>query len=336
MFKELKYYQKGNEYYFDRDNIENEHYISACSALSFHKSLIGLSELNALEKQKQNVECGGLRLSRTINTYYIVFHLFISLMLLDKTYEIKIKKRFCSNGHVDFGVDFESLCNTSELPDTWNEFKYYEQDLSTLFDHRDIKAYCDDLRRTCDLLKEPYISLYKEFIQSDINEPNKSIPGLYEKLCYIRDRAIYRPSVVIDRRNGGYIQTSLDVRKEIESLPNYNNLYNIIMRIYTFILSNSREQGRNINRTFLLHLWSTNISESREYLYSLGYSDTDIDEIRFMKEFLNTELSFGAHVIHLIELCDRERVLNDLENIWGKLFKMTISIDTKDENSNFN
>jgi hypothetical protein len=57
-------------------------------------------------------------------------------------------------------------------------------------------------------LKEPYISLYKEFIQSDINEPNKSIPGLYEKLCYIRDRAIYRPSVVIDRRNGGYIQTS--------------------------------------------------------------------------------------------------------------------------------
>jgi hypothetical protein len=73
------------------DRIKNENYLVYCAALSFHKSLVGISELNALEMLNSNPNGGGLRISRAMSSYYSIYHLFICMILLDKEYILKVR-----------------------------------------------------------------------------------------------------------------------------------------------------------------------------------------------------------------------------------------------------
>lgn len=319
----LTYFVEGNEYFLDRNNVENEHYISACAALAFHKALIGLAELNALEKVRNLEAAGGLRISRAVNTYYFAYHLFTSLMLIDDKYKIKLRKKYCRDGKVHLAVKFDDLSNTSELPETWNEFGSLEQDLATQITHTDIKSYCENLRNSTETLDLPHRILFNNFIYADYQNPNTSIKGLYEKLCYVRDRAIYRPSNVLDI-DGGYIQTSKHVRKEIDNLPSFTELFQVIEDIYYQILKLAQIKGKNIYGTFSFHLWGTSILEDMEYMISLGYEVSEIRNIKFMKRFEKEELSFSSYITQLIELVDKQRLFSDMDTIWGELIRTTL------------
>ena len=56
------------------DIVDNKH---NCAALSFHKSLIGLMQLNQLEEVSSVLQPSFLS-SRVLNTYYTVYHLHCS------------------------------------------------------------------------------------------------------------------------------------------------------------------------------------------------------------------------------------------------------------------
>ncbi|MDY7993094.1 hypothetical protein UY286_19955 [Paenibacillus polymyxa] len=323
MKEELTYIQSGKYNYLDRTNITNMVYLCSCSALSFHKSLIGLSELRALESVKDVESAGGLRISRAVLTYYSVYHLFISLMLLDERFNLKVPKRLCSNGIVNLGVNFNDLSDPSELPNVWNEFKLLEQDLSTLITHTDVKEYCDCLREESEKLDEVFRILYNNFIFADENKPNESIKGLYEKLCYVRDRAIYRPSNVIDVE-GGYIQTSKYVRKEIDELPDSAYIFDAIRKIYREILIKSNIKGRSMYKSFYSLLWVSHVFETVEEVKKLGITDSEIDKLRFMKSFNADELSFSSYISQLIELVNTNRLFSDLEDFWNELIRMSM------------
>jgi hypothetical protein len=67
--------KKANAYKINRE--ENKSYILYCAALSFNKSLVGISELKALETCSKSIAAGGLRMSRALSSYYSVYHLFV-------------------------------------------------------------------------------------------------------------------------------------------------------------------------------------------------------------------------------------------------------------------
>jgi hypothetical protein len=323
MSEYITYKQYGKYYYLDRSITTNIVYLCSCSALSFHKSLIGLSELRALESVKDLDRTGGLRISRAVITYYTVYHLFVSLMLLDERFNLKIPKRLCSNGIVNLGVNFDDLSNPSELPDVWNEFRLLEQDLSTLISHTDVKEYCDCLREDSKNLDEVYQILHNNFVFADNNKPNESIKGLYEKLCYIRDRAIYRPSNVINVE-GGNIQTSKYVREEIENLPNSAYLFDIIKKIYKEVLIKASTKGRSMYKSFYSLLWVSHVYETEEEVNKLGITKSDIDKLKYMRSFDADELSFSSYTTQLMELVNKERLFRDLEDFWNVLIRLTM------------
>jgi hypothetical protein len=244
-------------------------------------------------------------------------------MLLDERFNLKVPKRLCSNGIVNLGVNFNDLSDPSELPNVWNEFKLLEQDLSTLITHTDVKEYCDCLREESEKLDEVFRILYNNFIFADENKPNKSIKGLYEKLCYVRDRAIYRPSNVIDVE-GGYIQTSKYVRKEIDELPDSAYIFDVIRKIYREILIKSNIKGRSMYKSFYSLLWVSHVFETVEEVKKLGITDSEIDELRFMKSFNADELSFSSYISQLIELVNPNRLFSDLEDFWNELIRMSM------------
>jgi hypothetical protein len=66
---------------YDQDTV-----IDHCVALAFHKALIGVSQLNAIESAIQIKEFGQFRQSKAIITYYIVYHVFVACMLKSKYY----------------------------------------------------------------------------------------------------------------------------------------------------------------------------------------------------------------------------------------------------------
>lgn len=82
----------GKEIILERGE-ENQVYIFKVASLSFHKAIIGISELKALCKFSSNEIAGGFRISKAINTYYVIYHLITFCMLMDENYNIKIKRR---------------------------------------------------------------------------------------------------------------------------------------------------------------------------------------------------------------------------------------------------
>lgn len=133
-----------------------------------------------MEELSHTSIAGGFRMSKAVNTYYVIYHLFCFLMLLDKDYFIKAKGLECLNGYADINIDINKLNDKSELPDVWNDAKKYEQDISTMISHSDIKNYCEKMRQNPPVEYSEYFILYNNFIYADLDNPNKSREGLEE------------------------------------------------------------------------------------------------------------------------------------------------------------
>lgn len=205
--------------FFCRDNWINQSDIAHCAALAFHKSLIGISELSLVEDAGTP-----FRFAKAIQTYYPVYHLFVCSMLLDNDYELRLNRGMLPER---YEVEKSELNNQSDLPEQWNKGRELEQDLASLIQHANIRRYCEKARKNPEGLRPYASSLYAAFIESDGNPKHKCTPGLFEKLEYIRDRAVYCPTHIV-YKDGGYAQTSYDVRKEIEGLPSSKDLYNTL------------------------------------------------------------------------------------------------------------
>ena len=315
--------ENGKEvYFFDRDNFNNNSYILNCAALAFHKALIGISELKAIEAVSREENAGGLRICKAMISYYVGFHTLISLMLIDTDLKLKTNLKPC-NEKMPLEVIESELNSSDESPEQWNRCRDLESDLASKIDHNQIKDYCKTLRKKKAegaILEPPFEILYENFIKYDESD-GRCIDALYEKLCYIRDRAVYRPTYVIGRSTGGVIQTSLDVREEIEGLPDYAEFYNICHRIYSSIINMAfnKNLDENVSKKyydFLRCFWYTFIKEDRDFLISIGWDDRDIEKLKFEG---SDELIFTSYLSQLIEIADIKRVRNDYQTIWGPL-----------------
>ncbi|MDZ4567226.1 hypothetical protein [Bacillus cereus] len=323
-YKEIEFENRRGEkvchYILNKE--DNNRYIANCAALAFHKSLVGISELRALESVKDHSTAGGLRISRAVSTYYSIYHLFVAMMLLDKNFDIRLNPKKCKDGSIDFGVNEENLNNPEETPKAWKDASELEQDLATSITHGNIKFYCHELRKRKDKLTVPYKLLYNNFVKADNRD--KSVAGLFEKVCYIRDRAVYRPSIVYSH-GGKEIHTSQDIRKEIEGLPSSGYLLSrvkeIILGLNVKTKYGSLEEFVKKNDNLLVkscfyHFSHAHFCEDEKYIKSLGYTAEDIEKFRYTDQ---EPLSFNTHITHLMELVDRERLRKDHDEIWADL-----------------
>lgn len=203
-----------------------------CAALAFHKSLIGLSQLNASERvsgQDSSMYGDG---ARGIYTYYVVYHLFCACMLITPSEFAGMKFKEPAE------VTDEQIDNPSECPEQWDRGKEYEADWATKITHGQIKDFCKKRREKQQDWKVniPYLVPLYDYFVDDTGADKRCIPAMYEKLCYIRDRVIYRPSNVITT-SGRSVQTSAQLGKELRSLPESEQLYRIIKKIYSGIVA---------------------------------------------------------------------------------------------------
>lgn len=164
------------------------------ASLCLHKSLIGISELKSIEELTDSSILHELNISKAINTYYIVFHLMTFCMLIDSEHELIIKTKL-KNGKVPFEVNEKILNSKNEKPNTWEKQKHLEVDLASAITHTQIKDYCSNKRKS-NISSEPINIIFNHFIKE---EPETI---LYEKICYIRDRIIYRPPLVVEDKEG--------------------------------------------------------------------------------------------------------------------------------------
>lgn len=285
--------EKGGYRVFCRDAGKNIDDIAHCAALAFHKALIGISELSLVERAGSS-----FRFAKALQTYYPVYHLFTCNMLLDNSYELRFKENpLFPDDYKEYEVDIEKLNNPSETPEQWDHGREYEQDLASLIQHSDIRKYCRLSRKAFDKLK-PYTKiLYKAFIENDGNEKHPCIPGLYEKLDYVRDRSIYRPTHVV-LSDGTYAQTSYDVRKEIESLPSSEDIYNTIFSFYREVYSTSEQY--EIEKLFIIYVKSDFVECKGKIAKRLGYSWEAIEKMGGKKEN-NTVPSFLCQMMELFD-----------------------------------
>lgn len=274
-----------------------------CAALAFHKSLIGLSQLNALEITAAQTKLSSFLESRALFTYYVVYHIFCSCMLMaPEKYLPRPLKPPKSYGE----FTEEEINAPEETPTQWENCKEAEQDWATVISHSQIKSFCNHIREIDrDTFSEdaPYlIPLYKFFVDSSGAE-TACIPGLYEKLCYVRDRVLYRPSYVVTDE-GGIIQTSAQIHRELTSLPKSEDLYAAITEIYKgFISVVSRESSRDIIGTpcwwFLYAMWIDTVTDNADYLRELGHN------VRRLRSFRERGpkgcYGFPAYICHLLE-----------------------------------
>lgn len=272
-----------------------------CAALAFHKSLIGLSQLNALEITATQTELSLFFESRALFTYYVVYHIFCSCMLITPE-----KYLPCLLEPPEKYGEFEEeiIDAPEETPEQWDKCKEAEQDWATAISHGKIKKFCKYIRgkknRNTFRKDAPYlIPLYKFFIDSDGSE-TACIPGLYEKLCYVRDRVLYRPSYVLTDK-GVPKQTSAQMRRELMSLPKSEDLYDAITEIYKGFISVANQEPLVAPCWWLLHgMWVTPVSNSVEYLRELGHN---IRRLHFLGERESKDsYVFPMYICHLLEL----------------------------------
>lgn len=300
----------------DRGCKYNQLDIYQCSAFSIDKALIGISELELLENATDKLgKC--LRSSIAVKTYYVVYHLFCACILLDNSQRLVLEKRNGKGKSNDkeivekYEVTLEELNNPSESAEAWNMCKGFEQDVSTSIKHGTIKGYCEYLRKNWEYLKDKkpkYIcELYEFFVKDNVI---KAIPALYEKLDYIRDRVIYRPTVV-PQPTGIYAQTSRDMRKEIDELPNAEYLYNAIKKIIK-MMKDDKNSGKDFWDQFTM---SVVVCED-EYLRDMGYSWDEAEKLMGNRDgkFLPT----ASH--QLVELFEPSIAIEMFQKYWEPLF----------------
>jgi len=301
---------------FDRTDTNNEEYLVQVASLCFHKALFGISELKALEGFLKHKRAGGFRMSKAINTYYVIFHLMTLCMLLDEDYVLVFKKKL-DNGKVPLEVNERLLNSSNDTPTRWNKQRDLEKDMASMIDHSEIKKYCEGLRNSGDF-SELIRIVYEHFVST------KCKFLCYEKICYIRDRIIYRPTLVIDDINGDEILTSADVREEIDTLPNFKQLYDFVNQLHSKIIQLYQKSWDNnvvnIYSRLLAFLWrGFPVYEDRQHLIDLGWTEQDIEAYR--SKVTGTNLAFDSYISHLIEIVDIERMSIDIEEIWLPLKK---------------
>ena len=272
-----------------------------CAALAFHKSLIGLSQLNALERVAG--QGGFMYGARGIYTYYVVYHLFCSCMLITPPEIVNIKFEEPEE------VTDEQIDSPSEAPAQWDKGRDYEADWATKISHKQIKLFCKELRKIRKNNQQnweaiaPYlVPLYKYFVDNT-NSEEQCIPAMYEKLCYIRDRIIYRPSDVITT-SGRNVQTSAQMGKEVRSLPGSARLYQIIGEIYSKILS-CMEQERKTGEygpcmQMLDEMWRGRVEENINDLCERGHKKRRL-QILGQREG-EDRYSYQTYVSHMLEI----------------------------------
>lgn len=283
---------------FDRNDKQNIQDIAHCAALAFHKALIGIAELSVIEQSDNR-----LRFAKPVYTYYPVYHLFTSNMLLDKEHTIKF---FLSNDNnnpktITYEKDKEQLNNPSEEPDQWNLGRDLEQDLATQISHGDIKKYCRRLRKR---QKRTLFTdvLFASFVDNS-GHMEQCIPGLFEKLDYVRDRAIYRPTHVI-YTDGGSAQTSFDIRKEIEGLPSSNELFGTAKAFIEAVCNEWKKNKQDILLVwFLYSLVNDDINCISETVKRLGY-DWKILSQMGGNEYYKSVPSFLCQMMELFDQSD--------------------------------
>ena len=263
-----QFLKEKNKYVFDRKYPRNQDDITHCAALAFHKALIGVCSVSSLETAEQNTGIN-LRPSKAVQTYYVLYHLFTCCMLLDNDYEIaymSTKKR-----PFKYGTDLEELRLKPCGPDDWNDRKDKEMDLATKISHGNIKCYCRDLRDRMQAGKIKTDSFIKPLYDAFVKGNCRVI--LFEKADYIRDRSIYRPSHLASLTDTA-IQTSKNVRNQIDSLPSSDTLYDSICDIFHGILYLPEDEMES----FVLSLKFTPVDCPTEYAMELGYTWEQLSE----------------------------------------------------------
>jgi hypothetical protein len=235
----------------------------------------------------------------------------------------KEEKKKIKDGHLNIAVLTSELNSDLETPEAWNRARLLEQDISTKINHTQIKDYCAFLREKNDkgeLVSPAYNILYENFVKVLADEKT-SLKGLYEKVCYVRDRVLYRPSFAIGEEEA-FIHTSNQLRAEIENLPDSNDIYFVITEIYKELISSAKD--KNIFRKFIRLLWTDRIEESEVNVKRLGYTTNDIEKYKMNGNGNEIPLSFSPYITHLMELVNRERLEHDYECYWMPLYNLTI------------
>ena len=299
---------------------------SACAALAFHKSLIGLSQLNALESASKDSGLTQFLESRAILTYYVAYHLFASSMLLVP--DAYLKKPLSAPSK--YGTVTEEEINSPlETPQQWNDCQRNEMDWATAITHSQIKDFCKRMREL-DHNFPPQVSflrpLYDHFIDPTGSE-EKCIPGLYEKLCYVRDRVIYRPSYVLTH-SGHIVQTSAQLHSEITSLPTSEILHHAISDIYLEIIR-AMETERSCKAQphpctlMLSQLWCGKVRDDLDDLCALGHKRRRLQYLG-KKEPDGKKYAFPTYVCHLLELESIDFIHKYRKKYWNPLEKQYI------------
>jgi len=320
----FQFVQNDTSIVLDRSNVNNISYIASCSSLAFHKAMIGISELRAIEEAFNSSNLGALRISKAINTYYVAYHAIIATMLLYPGFEIKVPRKKLINNEINLEVSIADLNSDNKSPEQWNKQKDYEQDLATSISHTEIKIFCENMRRykkDGKILDNVSEVIYDRFVQHNSLNNSTCIDSLYEKLCYVRDRSVYRPTCVVDKQ-GGFIQTSMYVRDEIDSLPTSSQLYKYLKEIYMAVMEQAKQEKREKYKNkqyylFLHSLWNSPIQEKEDYLNKLGYTKVEIERLRY--PYSNGSLCLNSHISHLIEVTDKARLFRDLNEFWNPL-----------------
>lgn len=302
------------DFIFLRDIMPNVKDISGSASLSMHKAIIGLCELNSIEKAEE--KCGiNLRASKAIQTYYIIYHLFCCCMLLDNDYEIIFKKDRC--GRVNYGTELKELKHSPSAPNEWNNRKYKESDLAVRITHGDIKNYCKKKRRY-QKNNPSRVMTCNSFLFNDFIKENCKV-ALFEKIDYIRDRSIYRPSHVASMTETP-IQTSKNVRSQIDELPSSADLYKTVCDIQGEFCSRANSEGfGSLIWEYCYDFLSVQVDCSDEYRKKLGYSWEQLVELGGSK----ADASVPSFVAQAMELFSPDNMKYFYHQYWKKLLEIT-------------
>lgn len=300
---------------------------AACAALAFHKSLIGLSQLNALENAASKSKDTHFLESRAVFTYYVTYHLFTACMLIVPDTYLKTPL----HAPEKYGmVTEEEINNPSETPEQWEDCKSNEMDWATKIQHYHIKGFCAKVRESNQAefsTQAPYlIPLYKYFIDPSGSE-STCIPGLYEKLCYVRDRVIYRPSYVLTQSRS-IIQTSAQLHKELVSLPNSKYLYHAISEVYVGLIR-AMNTERNCKNTLhpctsmLTEMWYGTVQDNLDELCALGHNRRRLQYLG-TKDPDNGMYAFPTYICHLLELENIDFIQKYRRKYWYPFEKLYV------------
>lgn len=307
------------------DIVDNKH---NCAALSFHKSLIGLMQLNQLEEVSSVLQPSFLS-SRVLNIYYTVYHLFCCCILMTPTEFANVKLNSPQER------SDKVIISKNNTVESWESRKKAESDWSTLITHSLIKKFCNNLR-TCDLTNAPsYLkSLYRLFIDDTLVN-QKCINGLYEKLCYYRDYVLYRPAFILSESDH-YWQTAFRLTDDFSSLPTSLELYNAISEIYNGFLIEMENESKPINDSasfwyftpFLHAIWGCSVNCPVSKLDSTGHTIEELKKFEFLPNDDPNTIQLPTYISHLLDLENIDCILQYNEKYWVPLknrFQETIS-----------